>query len=317
MKKSRLLIVVAALGFLICCSIACVGLVSLSTLGSIDSNPFEIGDAVAVIYVEGPIVMGAPASDFGGGGSAYSETIVEYLRKAQGDSSIKAIVLRVESPGGSVVASREIYDEVMTTRSKGKPVVASFGEIAASGGYYISAGADKIYAHAGTLTGSIGVISVIPNIEGLTDKLGVKMFVVKSGAHKDESYGFRDLSPEERDIWQKLIDESYEDFASIVASGRKLDINKVKSLADGRIFTGKQAKEVGLADEIGNLDAAILGAAKLGGITGKPRTIKYRRESSLFSAFASSVSPAWGSNEIIDLFALKQWGRVMYLYMAP
>ena len=314
MKSRGLVVVLIVLGLLACAALACIGVIAIRLTADSSAG---FGDAVAIIYVEGPIVMGKPDSEFSSSGSAYSETIVKYLRDAQKDSAVKAIVLRVESPGGSVVASREIYDEIVATRNKGKPVVASFGEVAASGGYYISAAADKIYVHPATMTGSIGVISVLPNLAGLTEKIGVQMIVVKSGAHKDESYGFRDLTPEEREIWQKLIDEAYTDFVDIVAKGRHLDVERVKQLADGRIYTGKQAKEVGLADELGNLDAAVDAAAKMANISGTPRRIEFRRTSGFFDALGSSAAPNWGTKELADLFALKQWGRVMYLYVAP
>ena len=314
MKSRGLVVALIVLGLIACASLACIGIVAIRL--TTDSTA-GFGDAVAIIYVEGPIVMGKPESDFGSTGIAYSEEIVKYLRDAAKDSAVKAIVLRVESPGGSGVASREIYDEIIATRSTGKPIVASFGEVAASGGYYISAAAHKIYAHPGTITGSIGVISVLPNLEGLTEKIGVKMVVVKSGLHKDESYGYRDLTPEEREIWQKMIDEAYTDFVDIVAQGRHLDVEHVKQLADGRIYTGKQAKEVGLVDELGNLDAAVDAAAKMAKISGTPRRIEFRRTSGFLNAFGSSVVPNWGTKELADLFALKQWGRVMYLYVAP
>ena len=314
MKSRGLFAAIGVLVLLGCGALACIAVLLCNIAAG---TSIGIGDAVAIVYVEGPIVMGKPTSDLSSGPTAYSETVVEYLREAQKDSSVKAVVLRVESPGGSVVASREIYDEVTATRNKGKPVVASFGEIAASGGYYIAAGADRIYTHPGTLTGSIGVISVLTNLEGLTEKVGVKMITIKSGPHKDESYGYRDLTPEERAIWQRLIDEAYEDFVSVVATGRHLDTAKVKSLADGRIYTGKQAKEVGLVDEVGNLDAAVDAAAKLGKISGTPRRIEFRNQPGFLSAFGSSVTPNWGTKELADLFALKQWGRVMYLYVAP
>ena len=314
MKSRGLVIVLIVLGLLACALLACIGVIVIRL--TTDSTA-GFGDAVAIIYVEGPIVMGKPESDFSSSGIAYSETIVKYLRDAGKDSSVKAIVLRIESPGGSVVASREIYDEIIATRSKGKPIVASFGEVAASGGYYIGAAAHKIYAHPATMTGSIGVISIIPNLEGLTEKIGVKMIVVKSGPHKDESYGYRDLTSEERAIWQQLIDEAYTDFVDIVAKGRHLDVERVKQLADGRIYTGKQAKEVGLADELGNLDAAVDAAAKMANISGTPRRIEFRNKSGFLDALGSSAAPNWGTKELADLFALKQWGRVMYLYVAP
>jgi protease-4 len=281
------------------------------------STPIGFGDAVAIVYVEGPIVMGEARSGLFENQAAYAETIVRSLRAAEKDSAVKAIVLRIESPGGSVVASREIYDAVLAARAKGKPVIASMGEIAASGGYYVATGADKIYAESGTLTGSIGVISVLPNIEEFADKIGVKMIVVKSGAHKDETFGFRDLTPEERFIWQQLIDEAYEDFVSIVAKGRRLNLAQVKTLADGRVYTGKQAKANGLVDEIGDLDAAIAAAAQSGKISGTPRTIKYRREPGFFESLMSSLASNLSVRDLVELFALRQWGRVMYLYIAP
>jgi len=314
MKSRGLIVVTIVLGLMACALLACIGVIFVRLTADSSAG---FGDAVAIIYVEGPIVMGKPESDFGSTGIAYSETIVKYLRDAQNDSSVKAIVLRVASPGGSVVASREIYDAIIAARATGKPIVASCGEVAASGGYYIATAAHKIYAHPATMTGSIGVISVLPNLEGLTDKIGVKMVVVKSGPHKDESYGYRDLTPEEREIWQKMIDEAYSDFVDIVAQGRHLDTERVKQLADGRIYTGKQAKEVGLVDELGNLDAAVDAAAKMAKISGTPRRIEFRNKSGFLDAFGSSVVPNWGTKELADLFALKQWGRVMYLYVAP
>ncbi len=312
MKSRGLIITVVVLGVLAIALLIGIGVLVARLVENASSG---FGDAIAIIYVEGPIVTGR--SGRSSSNAAYSETIVQHLRDAQNNASVKAIVLRVDSPGGSVVASREIYDAVMAARAKGKPVVASFGEIAASGGYYISAGADKIYTHPGTLTGSIGVISVFPSLEGLTDKIGVKVTVVKSGPHKDESHGYRDLSPEERAIWQAMIDEIYGDFVDVVAQGRRLDSTRVKELADGRVYTGKQAKELGLADELGNLDAAVDAAAKLGHISGTPRRIEFRYQPSLWSGLAYSAIPNWGTRELADLFAFDQWGRVMYLYIAP
>ena len=316
MKSRGLLVAIVGLGLLACVLLVGIAVLTISIVNNV-SPAAGLGDAVAIIYVEGPIVMGRPELGYSTSGIAYSETIVQYLRAAQKDSSVKAIVLRVDSPGGSVVASREIYDEIVATRNKGKPVIASFGEVAASGGYYISAPADKIYAHPATITGSIGVISVLPNLAGLTEKIGVQMIVIKSGPHKDESYGYRDLTPEEREIWQKMIDEAYNDFVDIVAQGRHMDNARVTQLADGRIYTGKQAKEVGFADELGNLDAAVDAAAKLGKISGTPRKIEFRYKPGFFDAFASAALPNWGTKELADLFALRQWGRVMYLYVAP
>ncbi len=300
-------------GSLVMLGLVLVLILALVVIPAIPNAIALPGNSVAVVYVEGPIVMGNAAV---GGQSAFSETVVQYLKEIETSSDIKAVVLRIESPGGSVVASREIYDALLAVRAKGKPIVASMGEVAASGGYYIAAGADKIYAEPATMTGSIGVISVLPNIERLADKLGVKMVIVKSGPHKDESYGFRDLTDEERQIWQKLIDEAYEDFVDVVATGRHMDITAVKTRADGRIYTGKQAKANGLVDEIGSLDQAIAAAATLAKITGTPNTIKYRNQPSLLESLFSVYQPA-PARDLVDLFALRQWGRVLYLYVAP
>lgn len=277
--------------------------------------PPPTGDAVAIVYVEGPIITGD--SEFSSEGIAVSGVIAKHLRTVQEDSSVKAVVLRVDSPGGSVVASREIYDAVMQVRASGKPVVASLGEVAASGGYYIVAGADLIYAHPSTLTGSIGVISVFRSIEGLTEKIGVKFTVIKSGPHKDDTYGYRDLTAEERAIWQALIDETYDEFVSVVAHGRNLEPARVRQLGDGRVYTGRQAQMVGLVNELGNLDDAVKTAANLGGISGKPRRIEFRNNPGLFGSFASMFFPKRNVSTLTDLFAQGSAGRLLYLYLAP
>ncbi len=300
-------------GSLVVLGLVLVFILALVVIPLVPTSLALPGNSVAVVYVEGPIVMGSAGV---GGQSAFAETLVEYLREIESSSDIKAVVLRIESPGGSVVASREIYDALLAVRAKGKPVVASMGEVAASGGYYVAAAADKIYAEPATMTGSIGVISVLPNIEGLADKVGVKMVIVKSGPHKDESYGFRDLTDEERQIWQTLTDEAYEDFVGVVATGRHMDTATVKTLADGRIYTGKQARASGLVDEVGNLDQAIAAAATLAKIPGTPNTIKYRNQPGVLESLFSSYQPA-PARDLVDLFALRQWGRVLYLYVAP
>jgi len=312
MKNRGFLIFIVVLNLTLCYVVSCIGITLIGIAAQVLKPAPGFGDAVAIVYLEGEIVTGRPISDYGG--TVYSEKIIEYLRRIQKDSSIKAVVLRINSPGGSVVASRDIYDEIVATQKKGKPVVASFSELAASGGYYVAAPADKIYSHPDAITGSIGVISIIPSIEGLTEKIGVKMIVIKSGAHKDESYGFRDLTSEERAIWQAMIDEAYNEFVAVVAKGRNLEIAKVKQLADGRIFTGNQAKALGLVDEIGNLEAAVEAAARLGKITGTPRKVEYRYQPGFFE----SLGVKFGFTQSVDdLLATQRWGRMLYLYVAP
>jgi len=216
------------------------------------------GGRVAIVNVKGII--------------AESKSIIDELKQYRKDSSIKAIVLRVDSPGGAVVPSQEIYEEIKRT-IKSKPVVVSMGSVAASGGYYISCPASKIVANQGTLTGSIGVLIEIPNIKGLLDKIGVKAEVIKSGKYKDITSPFKTLQSDEKEVLQNLIDDVHKQFINAVAEGRKIPYDKVQKIADGRVFTGLKAKELGLVDEIGDLDAAIKIAAKLGGIRGEPEVV--------------------------------------------
>jgi protease-4 len=269
---------------------------------SLSQGGFALGDAVAIVRVEGFITSGRPTFPYGVH-MAYSDLIIEEIRRAQDDPRVKAIVLRIESPGGEVVASDEIYNEILKAE---KPVVASMGDIAASGGYYIACAADKIVANPATLTGSIGVISQIPNVEELMKKLGIEMRVIKSGPHKDLLSPFREMTEEEMGIWQDITDEVYEMFVGMVAERRNLPQKKIKEIADGRVYTGKQALELGLVDELGNLSEAVDLAAELGGIVGKPRIVEYRRLPSFFEVLTGLTSHP----QLLDLFYLLDiWGR--------
>jgi protease-4 len=237
--------------------IVVLALISL-VIALLHKGGVPIGDKVALVRIEGPIIDSKNAMD----------EIKEYAK----DPSIKAIILRVDSPGGAVAPSQEIYEEVRKATAK-KKVVVSMGSLAASGGYYISSPATRIVANPGTLTGSIGVIMEIPNIEGLMSKVGVKTEVIKSGRHKDIASVFRGVGKEERVILQGVLDDVHEQFIKSVAEGRKMLPEEVRRLADGRIFTGKQALDAGLVDELGNLDDAIKTAAKLSGIKGEPEVV--------------------------------------------
>jgi len=222
------------------------------------------GDKVAVISLSGAITNG-------GSYSFLSSTITpgsvrEQLNKAEKDAAVKAIVLRVDSPGGQVIPSEEISAMVEKAKES-KPVVVSMGSMAASGGYYISAKADKIVAFPGTATGSIGVISQIPNLKGLYEKLGIEMQTFTGGKYKDMYSGLRELTPEEKEIMQRMVDVYYEQFVEVVAEGRGLDKEEVRNLATGQLYTGAEAKELGLVDELGGLDTAIDLASELAGVT--------------------------------------------------
>lgn len=213
---------------------------------------------IALVRIEGPIFDSKDAVD----------EIKEWVR----DKSVKAIVLRVDSPGGAVAPSQEIYSEVKKAAAK-KKVVVSMGSVAASGGYYISAPATRIMANPGTLTGSIGVIMEIPNIEELMKKIGVKSEVIKSGKNKDIGSAFRTMKAEDKELLQGVLDNVHEQFIKAVAEGRKIKIEDVRGLADGRIFTGEQALRCGLIDEIGTLDDATRTAAKMVGISDEPDVV--------------------------------------------
>ncbi len=219
---------------------------------------FALGDKVGVIEVYGVI--------------ADSRQIISQLHDFQDDDSIKAIVLRVDSPGGGVGPSQEIHDEVKLVDAE-KPVVVSMGSVAASGGYYIAAPAREIVANPGTITGSIGVIMEFTNFQDLLDKIGLSSQVIKSGQHKDIGSPTRPMTNTERALLQSLIDDVHSQFVASVSIGRELDETIVRSLADGRIFTGRQAMAMGLVDTMGNLDVAIRRAAELGGIEGEPKVV--------------------------------------------
>ena len=253
----------------------------------------HIGEKVALIRVTGMIID--------------STDVIDELKEYAKDSSVKAIVLRVDSPGGAVAPSQEIYEEVRKIKEH-KKVVVSMGSVAASGGYYIAAPADKIVANAGTLTGSIGVIMEIPNMGGLMKKIGVETQIIKSGKHKDIASAFRSLSPEEKQILQTVLDDVHDQFIRAVSDGREMEFEKIKSLADGRVFTGRMAKDLGLVDELGNLQDAIMLAGKLTGIEGEPKVVTKEEKFSIYDMIKGSlpeklVNNAFSGVQLKYLFA--------------
>ncbi len=224
---------------------------------------------IAVVHVKGVLIE--------------SSSIIDEIKQYRKNSAIKAIILRVDSPGGAVVPSQEIYEEIKRT-TKVKPVVVSMGSVAASGGYYISCPATKIIANPGTLTGSIGVLIELPNIKGLLDKIGVKAEVIKSGKYKDITSPFKNIQPDEKEVLQRLIDDVHEQFVKAVSEGRKIPLENVRKIADGRVFTGNKAKELGLIDEIGDFEYAVKVAAQLGKIRGEPEIV-YKKTSIIKELF--------------------------------
>jgi len=245
--------------------------------GSSAISDMGFGKKVGVVKVEGIIVD--------------SKQTIDQIGRYLDDASIAAVVLRVDSPGGVVGAAQEIHDEVKRLAAQ-KPVVVSMGSVAASGGYYIACPARKIFANEGTITGSIGVVMEITNLEGLFQWMKVKNIVIKSGEFKDAGSPYRDMTPKERQYLQGIVDNLHAQFENAVAKGRNLSPEKVHELADGRIYTGTQAKDLGLVDEIGSMNDAINEAGEQGGIKGKPRVVwPPRRPSGLLGQLLDSLLP--------------------------
>ncbi|MBU0731107.1 MAG: signal peptide peptidase SppA [Proteobacteria bacterium] len=236
----------------------------ISALGSSENSElFSKTDGIGVIELKGIITS--------------SEEIVTDLAAFQKNSRVKAIILRVDSPGGAVGASQEIFTEIKRTNGI-KPVIVSMGSMAASGAYYASLGAQKIIANPGTLTGSLGVIIKFPNLENLFEKIGYKSEVVKSGANKDIGSATRPMTAEERNILQALIDNVHEQFINDIAKSRALAPEVVRKLADGRIYSGEQAKDLGLIDDFGNFADAIKLAATLAGLPSETPHLIFPKE---------------------------------------
>lgn len=280
MKKHPVLIIIAtavALGLLF---FGVLLLTSLLSGNRRTSKTLQVvgADKIALVRIEGLLVN--------------AERVVEELKDFADDSSIKAIVVRIDSPGGGVVVSQEIYNAVNNARKEGKKVIVSMGTVAASGGYYVAAAADRIVANPGTLTGSIGVKMEFASIEKLLEKIGVKGMVVKAGEFKDVGSPFRDMSEQEKKILQDVIDDVHSQFIKAVAEGRNMQEADVRAIADGRIFTGRQALDLRLVDQLGDLEDSIRIAGELVGIKGKPRVVETRRKIPFFDYLREETS-AW------------------------
>lgn len=301
--------------------IGCGGLVGLSVWATKvldDDKGLSFTDAVTIVRVEGEIVSGArpPAGPFGGSNPdvAYSQTVIEYLKWANADETVKAVVLYVDSPGGSVFASDEIYLQI---KQMNKPIITSMGSLATSGGYYISAPTAEIWASPHTLTCSIGVIMQLLNVETFAKEYGVTTVVIKSGPFKDIGNPFREVSAADRVILQDLIDEAYGSFVKIVAEGRKLPEDKVRAIADGRICSGRQAQQMGLVDRLGSLTDAINRAAELGHIKGVPRLVEYDQRNDFWGGFGAMFYRPSPIQELRDVLHINASSPLMYMYIGP
>ncbi len=238
-------------------------------------------DKIAVISIQGVLTS--------------STDTIQQFKQYEENEDVKALVLRIDSPGGTVVAAQEIYAEIQKLREN-KVVLASMGNVAASGGYYIASATEEIVANPGTLTGSIGVISEYPNIEQLMKKVGLRSEVMKSGRFKDLGNPTREMTEEERQLLQDLIDNIHRQFIRDVALGRGRTVEEIEPLADGRVFTGEQAKENGLVDRLGNLQDALDRAAELAGIEGKPVIIyPEEKRKKIWEYLVQSIAEVMGS----------------------
>jgi protease-4 len=233
------------------------------------------GPRVAIVEVEGMILE--------------VDDLVRELRAHRENPQIKAVVIRINSPGGVVGPTQEIHQALMRVREAGKPVVASLGSVAASGGYYTAVAADRIFANPGTLTGSIGVIMQMANVENLFKKVGVDYVVVKAGSYKDLGNFSRPMTADERRVLQTLLDDVHAQFIDAVAQGRKLDRAEVVKFSDGRVFSGVQAKDLKMVDTLGSLEDAVNEAAKLAGLPLPPAVIRPTKRFSIFDLVRSQI----------------------------
>jgi protease-4 len=263
------------------------------------------GAKVAVVEVQGVIGVGADRG-------LDTEAIIRTLGEYRDDPAVRAVVLRIDSPGGVVAPTQEIFTAVRRLREAKKPVVASLGSVAASGGYYVAVSADRIFASPGTLTGSIGVVMQLANVEGLLKKVGVEYVVVKAGAYKDVGNFARAMTPEERRILQALLDDVYDQFISAVAEGRGLDPQAVRAFAEGRIYSGRQAHGLKMVDDLGGLEDAIEAAAKMAGLPPKPKVVYPRRRFSLRELLRNE----WGLGPVSRMLPAMETLRTP-LYLMP
>jgi protease IV len=294
MRRHPLLAGLAVFGILF--SLFFISVWAISVLSSREESLWG-GDKIAVVEIRGVILD--------------PQATVEKLTKLRRNDQVKAVVLRIDSPGGAVSPAQEILAEVKRVQQE-KKVLVSMGAVAASGGYYIACGADKILANPGTMTGSIGVIAESLNVEDLLRKIGLRAMVIKSGRNKDIGSPFREMTPEERSLLQGLLDNIHEQFILAVAEGRKIPVEKVRELADGRVFTGEQAKSLGLVDSLGTLQDAITAAAAMAGIKGEPEVIypEKKRFSIIELFLESTVQKIWET-------AADNSPRPYFLYSLP
>jgi protease-4 len=303
--------------------LAIVAVVLILAAGGPTAPPVYVEEYVAgdgpykivAVPVEGEI---ASADDTLGGTqpTATPEGLADALRQAGQDTSVVAVVLEVNSPGGGVTASDEMHQSILDFRENtGKPVVVSMGDTAASGGYYISTAADRIVANETTLTGSLGVIFQLNNFAEAADKYGIKQVVIKSGKYKDMGNAFREMTPEERAIFQSIVDESYSEFVDVISEGRNIPEDRVREMADGRVYSGSQARDLGLVDSFGGLDEASATAGRLAGAR-DTTVVRYVQEPTLTETLLARLAPQEPqAQQIMEAAGLDLEPKPYYLYL--
>jgi protease IV len=274
-RIARTLIVIA-------CLIAVVFLISL-----IRGITRTGAGKIAVVEIEGMI--------------SESKELMQNIIKFKEDDSVKGVVLRINSPGGAVGPTQEIYREVVKLKDK-KPVYVSMGSLCASGGYYIAAAGQKLYANPSTVTGSIGVVMQLTMLQHLIEKLGIEMRTIKAGEYKDAGTPFRQMTKEERAYFNRLVENIHNQFIQDVSESRKMDLEKIRKLSDGRVFTGTQAKELGLVDSIGNFYDTVADFQKTLGIEGKPTLVYARKPFSLFGWLFGSTARELAQESLFSPF---------------
>ena len=315
-KNRKLLIAILSL-FVLCIIVAVFDMsLRIQNTGSTDeaTSGFTVkmpkfGPGIGVVRVSGPIEMSSQSQL---GIKTGAEAIIARLDSLAANPSIKAIVLRVNSPGGTVAATQEIYQKLWQLRKRNIPLIASMGDMAASGGYYISAACNLIYANHGTMTGSIGVIAHSPNVKRLFDNLGIRMDVIKSGRYKDIMSSFRDMSEDERQLLRNMLDSSHKRFVSDVSLGRNIAINEIEPYADGRILMGETAKEYKLIDELGGFEDAIAKAKELAELS--PNAPVYEETTNPFQQLLFGLEARISGNKILESVSTDDFYKLEYRY---
>ena len=298
--------------------VVAVGATDGTTAPAVYEEEYVSGEGpqkIVVVPVEGTIAS-AESSVGGVQPTATPEGLSDALRQVADDTSVVAVVLEINSPGGGVTASDEMHQSILDfKRNTDRPVVVSMGDTAASGGYYISTAADRIVANETTLTGSLGVIFQLTNFSEAADKYGISQVVIKSGEFKDIGNTFREMKPKEREIFQSLVDESYAEFVSVISEGRGLSEERVREIADGRIYSGSQAKELGLVDSFGGIDEAAVIAGTLAEAQ-DTTVVRYIETPTFSETLLARLAPRKPEVEqVMDAAGLNLEPKPYYLYM--